>query len=100
MLGAITEDTLDIETDIASWPKVDVTWTMGERALLLELYYACEDLPYYERQIKFKQLSDKLRDAAERLGYPVNEKYRNAAGIRHRGSIFIGPQIRVGEVAT
>jgi|GEM_PF-3371791 len=73
---------LNIEADVASWPKSDGTWTLGERALLYDMYLACETLPYSEWEIKIKNFSKMLRSAASEVGLAIDDKYRNFAGIR------------------
>ncbi|MDI9505044.1 MAG: hypothetical protein QM271_02940 [Bacillota bacterium] len=71
----------NIAEDISSWPREDKAWTLGEWALMLDWHLRYINLTASQRRDQIRAFSHLLRTAAKETGFPVNEKYRNEAGI-------------------
>ncbi|MGI6636399.1 MAG: hypothetical protein ACOX7B_14720 [Christensenellales bacterium] len=71
----------NIAEDIAAWPRDDKVWTLGEWALLLDWHLKYVNLTAGQRKDQIRAFSHLLRTAAKEVGFPIDEKYRNEAGI-------------------
>ena len=77
---------LNIAEDIAAWPRDDKVWTLGEWALLLDWHLKYANLTASQQRDQIRVFSHLLRTAAKEAGFPVNEQYRNEAGISSQHS--------------